>query len=146
MSYFQPTSSNRLVFLTGVAPMRHLLLDFGLFAHRLVGNQPSHGTMSCHVEQVPLSGYDNCGTIVIDYHFSGGIQSAKHPSPGYGYGGTHRTAYLPDNKEGHEVLVLLKRAFNQLLLFKIGTSVTTGATNVVVWNDVHHKTSRHGGP
>ena len=112
---------------------------------KIVGNQP-HGTMSCHVEQVPLPGYKNCGTIVIDYHFSGGIQSAKHPNPGYGYGGTHRTAYLPDNKEGHEVLVLLKRAFDQLLLFTIGTSVTTGATNVVVWNDVHQKTSRHGGP
>ena len=111
---------------------------------KVVGNQP-HGRMAWHFEQIPLPGYKNYGTIVIDYDFPGGIQSAQHPNPGSGYAGTHRTAYLPDNKEGREVLALLKRAFDQLLLFTIGTSVTTGATNVVVWNDVHHKTSRHGG-
>ena len=28
----------------------------------------------------------------------------------------------------------------------MGTSVTTGATNVVVWNGIHHKTNTQGGP
>ena len=110
----------------------------------VVGNQP-HGRMAWHLEQVPLPGYINYGTIVIDYDFPGGVQSAQLPVPGSSYAATHHTAYLPDNKEGREVLALLKRAFDQLLLFTIGTSVTTGETDVVVWNGVHHKTSRHGG-
>jgi deltex-like protein len=32
------------------------------------------------------------------------------------------------------------------MIFTIGTSVTSGVQNVVVWNDIHHKTSMHGGP
>lgn len=27
----------------------------------------------------------------------------------------------------------------------MGTSVTTGATNTVVWSGIHHKTNTHGG-
>jgi len=68
-----------------------------------------------------------------------------HPNPGQPYKGTHRTAYLPNNAEGREVLGLLKRAFVARLIFTIGRSVTTGADNVVVWNDIHHKT-KHDGP
>lgn len=29
--------------------------------------------------------------------------------------------------------------------FTVGTSVTTGATDSVLWNGTHHKTSTHGG-
>ena len=32
------------------------------------------------------------------------------------------------------------------LIFTVGTSHTTGITNTVVWNDIHHKTSRSGEP
>ena len=74
------------------------------------------------------------------------ILQANHPNPGKPYSGTHRTAYLPDTKDGRQVLKLLKRAFDAKLLFTIGRSVTTGVENVVTWNDVHHKTSTHGGP
>ena len=28
----------------------------------------------------------------------------------------------------------------------VGTSLTTGAQNTVVWSGIHHKTSMHGGP
>ena len=42
------------------------------------------------------------------------------------YSGTHRTAYLPDTKEGREVLSLLIEAFRRKLTFKVGTSITTG--------------------
>ncbi len=62
------------------------------------------------------------------------------------YHGTSRYAYLPDNPEGNEVLALLQRAFGQKLIFTVGQSTTSGLDNVVTWNDIHHKTNRHGGP
>ena len=62
------------------------------------------------------------------------------------YKGTKRMAYLPDNKEGQKVHRLLRRAFDQRLLFTIGSSRTTGKEDVVTWNDVHHKTNKTGGP
>ena len=42
--------------------------------------------------------------------------------------------------------MLLKRAFDAQLIFTVGTSVTTGQSDVVTWNDIHHKTNTHGGP
>ena len=68
----------------------------------------------------------------------------KHPNPGQPYTGTSRVAYLPDCREGREVLQLLRRAFDARLVFTVGNSVTSGAENVVVWNCIHHKTSTHG--
>jgi len=55
-------------------------------------------------------------------------------------------AYLPDNREGREVLQLLRKAFEARLVFTVGTSVTTGRPNQVTWNGIHHKTSMVGGP
>jgi len=69
---------------------------------------------------------------------------AQHPHPGKPFGGTVRCAYLPDTAEGREVCDLLKQAFDARLIFTVGRSVTTGADNVVVWNDIHHKTSYAG--
>ncbi|XP_056129825.1 probable E3 ubiquitin-protein ligase DTX3 isoform X2 [Lampris incognitus] len=70
----------------------------------------------------------------------------EHPNPGVRYPGTDRVAYLPDSPEGNRVLGLLRRAFEQRLIFTIGTSMTTGMHNVITWNDIHHKTSIWGGP
>lgn len=69
-----------------------------------------------------------------------------HPNPGRPYSGAHRTAYLPNNKEGREIQELLEKAFNQKLIFTVGQSRTSGANDVVTWNDIHHKTQTHGGP
>jgi len=55
-----------------------------------------------------------------------------------------RTAYLPDNPEGRQILHLLRRAFEARLVFTIGTSNTTGRDNVIIWNDIHHKTKPNG--
>ena len=41
---------------------------------------------------------------------------------------------------------MLQKAFEHRLIFTIGDSVSTGATGCIVWNDIHHKTSIHGGP
>lgn len=52
----------------------------------------------------------------------------------------------------YQVLKLLRLAWDRKLTFTIGTSVTTGATDTVVWNEIHHKTesssnySGHGYP
>ncbi|GCC17298.1 hypothetical protein chiPu_0021987, partial [Chiloscyllium punctatum] len=38
------------------------------------------------------------------------------------------------------VLKLLLVAWDRRLIFAIGTSSTTGETDTVVWNEIHHKT------
>ncbi|KAG7465602.1 hypothetical protein JOB18_043979 [Solea senegalensis] len=76
-------------------------------------------------------------------HVNNGWQTEKHPKPGIYFTGSRRSAYLPYNKEGKDVLKLLKKAFDQKLIFTVGTSRTTGK---VTWNDIHHKTAIEGGP
>uniref|UniRef100_A0A3Q4HXN4 E3 ubiquitin-protein ligase n=1 Tax=Neolamprologus brichardi TaxID=32507 RepID=A0A3Q4HXN4_NEOBR len=111
---------------------------------KIIGDQPD-GRMSHQILTFPLPGYSDCGTIKISYEIQSGTQTAKHPNPGQHLYGIHRTAYLPDNKEGNEVLRLLKKAFDQRLIFTVGTSRTTGLDGQVTWNDIHHKTSMSGG-
>ena len=110
-----------------------------------MGNQPD-GTMDHHISSQSLPGYEGCGTIIINYRIPSGIQGPDHPNSGTRFSGTSRVAYLPDNREGQKVLTMLKKAFDQRLVFTVGTSVTSGATNTVVWNGIHHKTSIQGGP
>ncbi|XP_051769496.1 E3 ubiquitin-protein ligase DTX3L isoform X4 [Ctenopharyngodon idella] len=110
----------------------------------LEGNQPN-GTMNVTTSRMSLPGYPDCGTIEITYDIPSGIQTKKHPNPGKPFLGANRQAYLPNNREGKEVLSLLDRAFKQKLIFTVGKSTTTGAENVVTWNDIHHKTSKYGG-
>ena len=100
----------------------------------LEGNMP-YGTFTAYKINQRCAGY-NCDTILIQYNFPNGN----------GYTGTHRNAYLPNNKEGREVLALLKVAFDRKLTFTVGTSITTGIKNTVVWNGIHHKTNLYGGP
>ncbi|XP_026521209.1 E3 ubiquitin-protein ligase DTX3L isoform X2 [Notechis scutatus] len=108
------------------------------------GNQPP-GKMNVFKTRSSLPGHQNSGTITIHYHIFDGIQTERHPHPGKPFHGTYRTAYLPDNKEGREIVKLLQRAFEQDLVFTVGQSRTTGANDVVTWNDIHHKTSIYGG-
>ncbi|XP_069472728.1 E3 ubiquitin-protein ligase DTX3L [Ambystoma mexicanum] len=108
------------------------------------GDQPYGKMVSKRVRQ-KLPGY-TCDTIVIDYSIPDGIQGPKHPHPGQSFHGAHRIAYLPDDTEGRKVLKLLQKAFDQKLIFTVGQSRTSGANNIVTWNDIHHKTSMNGGP
>ncbi|XP_017548271.1 E3 ubiquitin-protein ligase DTX3L-like isoform X1 [Pygocentrus nattereri] len=111
----------------------------------LMGTQPD-GKMHVSIQHYSLPGYSKCGTIEINYIIPDGIQTERHPNPGQHFFGTSRRAFLPDNNEGRYVLKLLQKAFDQKLIFTVGTSTTTGAQNVVIWNDIHHKTSMSGGP
>lgn len=109
------------------------------------GNQPE-GIMTHTVQKESLPGYEGCGTIVIQYNIKSGIQTNEHPNPGKAYCGTLRTAYLPNNTEGRKVLDLLEEAFRHKLTFTIGHSRVTGISDVITWNDIHHKTAKFGGP
>ena len=61
---------------------------------------------------------------------------------------TWKTAYLPNNTEGNQVLKLLQKAFDSLVTFTVGTYYgrrsTTGNEAEIVWNGIHHKTERAG--
>uniref|UniRef100_A0A4W5MNF5 E3 ubiquitin-protein ligase n=1 Tax=Hucho hucho TaxID=62062 RepID=A0A4W5MNF5_9TELE len=111
---------------------------------KVEGDQPD-GTMTHTTSYTNLPGFTQCDTIVINYDIPDGKQTKKHPNPGKHFYGTKRRAYLPNNIEGNEVLKLLKKAFNQRLIFTVGISRTTGAENTVTWNDIHHKTNIDGG-
>ncbi|XP_077305891.1 E3 ubiquitin-protein ligase DTX3L-like isoform X2 [Lithobates pipiens] len=112
---------------------------------KVTGDQPD-GTMRDTRRDFSLPGYPGCGTIEINYNIPGGTQKENHPSPGRHFSGASRTAFLPDNQEGREILRLLRRAFDQKLIFTVGESRTSGLTDTVTWNDVHHKTNISGGP
>eukprot|EP00063_Salmo_salar_P047628 XP_014022463.1 PREDICTED: deltex-3-like isoform X1 [Salmo salar] len=111
---------------------------------KVEGDQPD-GTMTHTISSTNLPGFTQCGMIVINYDIPDGKQTKKHPNPGKHFYGTKRSAYLPNNIEGNEVLKLLKKAFNQRLIFTVGISRTTGTENIVTWNDIHHKTYIGGG-
>uniref|UniRef100_A0A8C8X8E4 E3 ubiquitin-protein ligase n=1 Tax=Panthera leo TaxID=9689 RepID=A0A8C8X8E4_PANLE len=99
----------------------------------LAQSQDASGERHPNKEHIP-NAVDSC------------VQKEKHPNPGKAYSGIQRTAYLPNNEEGIEVLRLLCRAFNQKLIFTVGESRVLGISDVITWNDIHHKTSRSGGP
>ncbi|XP_053554014.1 E3 ubiquitin-protein ligase DTX3L [Bombina bombina] len=109
----------------------------------ITGNQPD-GTMDVTVIKTSLPGY-SCDTFLITYSIKSGTYGDNHPNKGQRYQGTTRVAYLPKDTEGIEILKLLKKAFDQKLIFTVGESRTTGAKNVVTWNDIHHKTNMTGG-
>ena len=63
----------------------------------MMGDQPD-GDMKVSIDPyMSLPGYGK-GAITINYYLKGGIRN------GVNFAGTSRVAYLPDNKEGREVL------------------------------------------
>ncbi|XP_038071142.1 probable E3 ubiquitin-protein ligase DTX3 [Patiria miniata] len=110
------------------------------------GNQPNGTMKSETASYFHLPGYPDDNVITIRYNIPSGMQTADHPNPGSHFTGITRTAFLPDNQEGKEVLRLLEIAFEARLVFTVGRSVTSGQENIVTWNDIHHKTNMSGGP
>jgi len=111
------------------------------------GTRPTTGSMSHRLSGTSLPGHPNCGTIELQFHFTGGVQGPEHPSPGMPYTASNfpRVAYLPDSEEGVAALHGLYLAWQQRLLFTVGRSITTGRDNCITWNDIHLKTSTGGG-
>ena len=116
------------------------------------GNRPLTGSMIHQIENSSLPGFEGSGTISICFHFQSGLQGPEHPSPGQPYiaDGFPRVAYLPDTPDGCRALHGLYLAWEQRLLFTVGTSMSSGFSNRVTWNDIHLKTqkigSEHGYP
>ena len=138
------TSGNASLQPAPVDPLSH---TYTIPLRKVMGNQPPGGKMIANTfHNLKLPGYEEYGTITIYYEIPSGKQDKEHPNPGQYYHGTSCTAYVPDSPEGKRVVRLLRRAFEARLIFTVETSHTTGATNAVVWNDIHHKTSMFGGP
>lgn len=118
---------------TTIAGAEHTFLKCP-FCHDITGIQI--GTcpdIQMNVTIIPDSciGYEETNTISINYFVDAVYR-------------LNRTAFLPNNSEGQELLKLLRIACDRRLVFTIGESVTTGRKNVLVWV-IHHKTSMCGG-
>ncbi|NWT86037.1 DTX1 ligase, partial [Lanius ludovicianus] len=100
------------------------------------GTQPP-GKMEFHLIPHSLPGYTDSSPPVPSP-----TQGPEHPNPGKKFTarGFPRHCYLPDNEKGRKVLKLLIVAWDRRLIFTIGTSNTTGESDTVVWNEIHHKT------
>jgi deltex-like protein len=111
--------------------------------YALPGPQPS-GRMRASLD--PSTDCDGHvgGTVVLDYTFPSGVQQPQHPKPGVPYDGTRRICYLPNDATGQRCVALLRAAFLQGALFRVGSSSTTGKENAVVWS-IHQKTRPDGG-
>uniref|UniRef100_A0A672H4X5 E3 ubiquitin-protein ligase n=1 Tax=Salarias fasciatus TaxID=181472 RepID=A0A672H4X5_SALFA len=81
------------------------------------GNQPP-GKMEYHVIPHSLPGHPDCKTIRIIYNIPPGIQ-------------------VQETLHGTRLLLV---AWDRRLIFSVGTSSTTGESDTVIWNEVHHKT------
>ncbi|NXI99411.1 DTX3L ligase, partial [Psophia crepitans] len=64
------------------------------------------------------------------------------PRPGQPYKGGNFCAFLPDNREGQKIAMLLKKAFEHGLTFQIKTC---DGEERVTWGLIPHKTSWEGG-
>ena len=126
---------------TSKCPYCQLVYDIGVS----VGNQPPGQMSVSYNSEYTLPG-EEPGTYGITYVFPDGIQSSNHYHPGQPYTGTIRKALLPGGSNGRAVLRKFMRAWDARILFTIGTSLTTGLENCVIWNNIHHKTNVHGGP
>lgn len=114
----------------------------GIIYGVMTGDMPEGSmTVTVHNQATMFcEGSEDVGTIEIFYQFFNGRLTG-----GRNYRGTRRQAFLPNNPEGREVLALLIISFERRLTFTVGTSVTTGRDDVVVWNGIHHKTALDGG-
>ncbi|XP_058877844.1 E3 ubiquitin-protein ligase DTX4-like [Acipenser ruthenus] len=105
------------------------------------GTQPP-GKMEYHAIPHSLPGHPDCRTIRVIYNIPPGIQGPEHTNPGKPFTarGFPRHCYLPDNEKGRKVLKMLLVAWDRRLIFTVGVSSTTGESDTVIWNEVHHKT------
>lgn len=99
------------------------------------GSQPS-GIMSVDIQHSKLNGYpESNGTYHITFNMPGNSD--------LGYQGRTVVAYLPVTSKGKIVLYMLKKAFDNNILFRLDTSNTTGVYGIV-FSSIHLKTSQIG--
>jgi deltex-like protein len=152
----EPLSQQRVVHIQGCDHAYHFKCINDYMKHNVIcptcrapigapqGKSPS-GSMSITLNNRDCPGYPNTNTIEITYEIPSGTQRSYQENPDSPFRGTTRTAYLPNNDEGRRLLTRLKYSFLHGLTFRVGTSLTSGAHNVVTWTSIHHKTSLYGG-
>ncbi|XP_061222978.1 uncharacterized protein LOC133219582 [Neopsephotus bourkii] len=89
-----------------------------------------------------LPGYYRDPTLQVVYTIPDGVQGVGDPHPGQPYKGGHFHAFLPDNREGRQTAVLLRKAFDCGLTFHIKSC---NGEERVTWGLIPHKTSWDGG-
>lgn len=110
-----------------------------------LGKCPS-GTMKIvNMPGMSCRGYEEVDLLKIDYSIPSGTQKRYHPSQGLHFSGASRTAYIPNNTAGRNLLNRIQYAFMHGLCFMVGTSLTSHQANTVTWASIHHKTSYYGG-
>ncbi|CAJ1960123.1 unnamed protein product [Cylindrotheca closterium] len=90
-------------------------------------------------------GFPSIPTYEIVYNVPAGRQTAEHENPGVKFRGTVRLAYVPATVHGRNLVLRLCYAFRRGMTFRVGTSLTSGLSNSVVWASIHHKTVLAGG-
>ena len=110
------------------------------------GQMPS-GTMSVLRYDINhCQGYaESVGMIEILYEIPVATQLPFHNNPGQTHGPALRKAYLPATECGKKLLLRLQYAFQHGMTFSVGTSMTSGKENQVIWSLIPHKTSLKGG-
>ncbi len=109
------------------------------------GGCPS-GTMKIKLSDLVCPGFEPSTLVIsITYLIPEGVQACYHENPGEKYWPTIRKAFLPNNKDGRQLLQRIKFAWMHGMIFSIKTSLTTQLSNSVVWNSINHKTSLNGG-
>jgi len=108
------------------------------------GRSPS-GVLTVARSSMPCEGCGAGTSIVLTYDLPPGVQKSYHRRPGRHYAGTTRVAYLPNTAAGNVLLRRLEHAWICGLTFEVGTSLTAGRQDCIVWSSVRHKTSRSGG-
>lgn len=104
------------------------------------GRSPS-GKMTIKRSSENCPGFGRAGSFWIIYSLPSGTQLSYHPHPQTPYPSTIRYCYLPDTLEGLVLLQRLKYAFLHGLIFDVGTSLTTGKCDQIIWSTIPHKTS-----
>ena len=90
-----------------------------------------------------LPGHDGVGTLEITYHIPSGYYNGNCAMA---YEGLTANAYLPDDREGNELLKLLETAFKGGLTFAVHPlSLKEVKGFRVRWNGISHKTNQSGG-
>uniref|UniRef100_A0A7S3LBR7 RING-type E3 ubiquitin transferase n=1 Tax=Amphora coffeiformis TaxID=265554 RepID=A0A7S3LBR7_9STRA len=103
----------------------------------------ARGTMPSGILQIYHCPFQDCGQDYrgmgcyrLLYQMEGGVQKTYHPNPGVPYDAANRKAYIPKVPQGDDLLKRLKYAFQHGLTFTIGTSLTTGRPNRIVWASI----------
>lgn len=95
------------------------------------GKSPS-GAMTISTCPIPCDGFGD-DSIVIHYEIPRAKQLSYHDNPGKPHGAKDATAYLPNNRDGQDLLKRFKYSFMHGLSFAVGTSLTTRAADQCTW-------------